>query len=129
MTNEISKQQWEQFFEDAGKSYLKWETKGEVRKDLDGEQVLFEGLPLVGFFLNEKVDGESSIEIILGEESRIYTTYTIPNPEKVFFKAENDNQSSAIKIEDESGTETIFHLVQPFPALAAQEKEQTAGQA
>jgi hypothetical protein len=87
MTNEISKQEWNQFFDDASKNYLDWQTKVEVLKDDIGAQVLSEGLPLTGFVFEEKANGEaeSAVEIILGEESGVHQTHSVTNPRKVYF--------------------------------------------
>lgn len=124
MTNEISKQEWKQFFERLSKTRLKWQTKVEVLQDDIGAQVLSEGLPLVGFMFEEKADGQNAIEIMLGEESGAHQTHTIFSPQKVFFEEDENNQSSIVEIEDESGAKTLIYIIQTISVLVAYEETQ-----
>jgi hypothetical protein len=130
MTNEISKQEWKQFFNDASRNYLAWQTKVEILKADIGAQILSEGLPLIGLMLEEKASGEqSAIEIMVGEGSGIHQTHTVFNPQKVFFEEGEAGQSGTIEIEDESGAKTIVYIMQSISVLVAYEEVQLVAQA
>ena len=129
MTNEISKPDWKQFFDRLSKNRLEWQTRVEVLKDDIGAQVLSDGLPLNGFMLEEKADGQNAIEIMLGEKSGAHQTHTIFNPQKVFFEEDESSQTGIIEIEDESGAKTLIHLVQPIAVLVAYEETQIVASA
>lgn len=130
MTNEITKQEWKQFFNDASKNYLAWQTKVEILKDDIGAQVLSEGLPLIGFMFEEKADGgQNAIEIMVGEESGTHQTHAVFNPQKVFFEQGEDNASGIVEIEDESGAKTIVYLAQSVSVMVEYEEVQIMAQA
>lgn len=127
MTNEISKQNWKQFFDDASRDYLEWETRVEIFKDDIGAQILSVGLSLVGFVFEEKVsqgDGErqSNIEIILGDELGVHQTHTILSPRAVAFLRQDETRAGIVEIEDAENAKTLIHLVQPISVLAAYTK-------
>jgi hypothetical protein len=125
MTSEILKQEWKGFFNAISKNYAEWETGVEILKDDIGAQLLSEGLPLTGFTFEEKAGGgQSSIELMLGEESGVHQTHTIINPQKVFFKESERVPGGTIEIEDESGAKTLVRLVQPIAVLVAYEETQ-----
>ena len=129
MTNEITKQEWKQFFNDASRNYLEWQTKVEVLKDDIGAQVLSEGLPLIGFMFEEKADGgQNALEIMVGEESGTHQTHTVSGAQKVFFDQDEGNASGTIEIEDESGAKTIVYLAQAVSVLVAYEETQIVAQ-
>jgi hypothetical protein len=127
MTNEIPKQNWKLFFDDASRDYLQWETRVEVLKEDIGAQILSEGLSLVGFVFEEKTvenGGEqSNVEIIIGEESGVHQTHTIFNPRVVaFLHKEDGTHGGTIEIEDAGNAKTLIHLVQPISVQAAYSK-------
>lgn len=125
MTNEITKQEWKQFFNDTSRNYLEWQTKVEVLKDDIGAQILSDGLPLIGFMFEEKAGGgQSAIEIMLGEEWGTHQTHTVSGAQKVFFEQGKDNPGGTIEIEDESGAKTLVRLVQPISVVVAYEDVQ-----
>lgn len=128
MTNEITKQEWKQFFNDSSKNYLEWQAKVEVLNDDMGAQVLSDGLPLIGFMFEEKPEGKSAIEIMVGEESGAHQTHTVFNPQKVFFEQGEDNASGTIEIEDEGGAKTIVYLVQATSVLVEYEETRIVAQ-
>lgn len=129
MTNEILEQKWKEFFDDASRNYLEWETKVEVLKDDIGAQVLSQGLPLIGFMFEEKVTGaQNAIEIMLGEESGVHQTHVVLNPKKVFFQGSEEELSRMIEIEDETGAKTIIYLVQPISVLVEYEETEIMAQ-
>lgn len=130
MTNEITKQEWEQFFNDASKNYLAWQAKVEVLNDDIGAQILSAGLPLIGFMFEEKAgDGQNAVEIMVGEESGTHQTHTVSAPQKVFFEQGEDNASGIVEIEDESGTKTIVYLTSQASVLVEYEEVQIVAQA
>ena len=129
MTDEILKPEWEKFFNAVSKNYSEWQTRVEILKDDIGAQLLSEGLPLIGFAFEEKADGKSAIEIMLGEESGVHQTHTIINPQKVFFKENEKTPGGTIEIEDESGAKTLVRLVQSIAVLIAYEETQITARA
>jgi hypothetical protein len=129
MTKEISKQEWKQFFDDASKNYMNWQTKVEVLTDDIGAQILSEGLPLSGLTFEEKTNGvaQSAVEIMLGEESGAHQTHSVTNPNKVYFEENESTSGGTIEIEDETA-KTIVYLVQPISVLVEYEETQIVAQ-
>ena len=116
MTNEIPKQEWKQFFDELSREKLDWQTKIEVMNDETGAQILTEGLPLGGLTFEDK-DGQERIEVIVGSGTENHQTYSILEPEKVYFRRADDRQVSTVEIEDAGGTKTLVHIIQPMPVL------------
>ena len=116
MTNEIPKQEWEQFFDELSREKLDWQTKIEVMNDETGAQILTEGLPLGGLTFDDK-DGQERIEVIVGSGTENHQTHNILEPEKVYFRRADDRQVSTVEIEDAGGTKTLVHIIQPMPVL------------
>ena len=116
MTNEIPKQEWEQFFDELSREKLDWQTKIEVMNDETGAQILTEGLPLGGLTFDDK-DGQERIEVIVGNGTENHQTHNILEPEKVYFRRADDRQVSTVEIEDAGGTKTLVHIIQPMPVL------------
>ena len=116
MTDEIQKQEWKGFLDNASKNYSGWQTRVELLRDDIGAQILSENLPLMGVMFEEKAGGgEGAIEIMLGAEEAgaAHQTHTIFNPTKVAFLETNDAAGGTLEIEDAGGAKTLVEISAP----------------
>jgi hypothetical protein len=112
MTINLPKEKWLQFFDDLNKRRFGWSTKIEVMNDSIGDQVLSEGLPFNGIVLNN-----NTIQIAVGNEAKQHQTHNISNPTKVAFLYENEKGGGIVEIEEENGTKTLIHILEPMSVI------------
>ncbi len=117
MTLEIPKDKWVQFFEDLSKRRFGWTTKIEVMNDSIGDQVLSDNLPLNGITV-EQTGNDAAIEIAVGA-STTHQSHNIVNPSKVAFLGDGENSGGVVEIEEESGTKTLVHIIEPMPVIVS----------
>ena len=116
MTINLPKEKWVRFFDDLNKRRFGWSTKIEVMNDTIGDQVLSNGLPLNGFTVEQKGD-QTSIEIALGKTIENHQSHNISNPTKVAFLGENEKNGGIVEIEEENGTKTLVHIIEPMSVV------------
>lgn len=116
MTRELPKQEWKEYFEEMSREMLGWLTKVEVFEDEIGAQILSEGLPLKGVMFEKKTNGESEIELMLGENfaGANHQTHTIFNPTKAAFLENDKTGGGMLEIEDANGAKTLVEMTQPI---------------
>ena len=117
MTLDIPREKWEQFFDDLSKRRFGWTTKIEVMNDSIGDQVLSENLPLNGITVEQTGD-VSAIEIAVGA-STTHQSHNIVNPSKVAFLGDDEKSGSVVEIEEENGTKTLVHIIEPMPVIVS----------
>ena len=117
MTLDIPREKWEQFFDDLSKRRFGWTTKIEVMNDSIGDQVLSENLPLNGITVEQTGD-VSAIEIAVGA-STTHQSHNIVNPSKVAFLGDDEKSGSVVEIEEETGTKTLVHIIEPMPVMVS----------
>lgn len=114
MTNEVSKQEWKQFFDQMSLERINWNARVEVIKEDIGAQVLANNLPLAGITFEEKTGGNGAIEIMLGgEPGEAHQTHTIMNPTKVVLLDDETTGGGTLEIEDAEGGKTLVEISQP----------------
>jgi len=118
MTLDLPEGKWTQFFEDLSKRRFGWTTKIEVMNDSIGDQVLSEGLPLNGITIDQKGDART-IEIAVGENTAHHQSHTIANPRKIAYLDDDKNLGSIVEIEEQNGTKTLLHIIEPMPLLVS----------
>lgn len=116
MTLEIPEKEWNRFFDDLSRRRFEWRSKIEVISDSIGSQILSEDLPLVGITVEEK-NGAKVIEIAVGEETAQHQTHNIDNPSKIAFLSDEDNIGGIVEIEEDDGTKTLIHIIEPMPLI------------
>ena len=117
MTLEIPKEKWVQFFDDLSKRRFGWTTKIEVMNDFIGDQILSENLPLNGITV-EQTGNDSAIEIAVGA-STTHQSHNIVNPSKVAFLGNDEKSGGVVEIEEDSGTKTLVHIIEPMPVIVS----------
>ena len=114
MTNEIAKQEWKEFFDRLSRERLNWNAGVEVFKEDIGAQILADNLPLMGVTYEEKVSGETAVEIMLGDESgEAHQTHTILNPTGVAFLDDETTGGGTLEIVDADGGKTLVKISEP----------------
>jgi hypothetical protein len=113
MNVEIKKQDWTDFFEAVSMRRYKWITKIEVLNPEIGDQTLTEGLPLNGMTAETKGD-QISIDLSVGENTRVHQTHRIKNPLRVVFLAAPHKEGDVIDIEEADGTKTLITFIEPM---------------
>jgi hypothetical protein len=116
MTLDIPKNEWKRFFDDLSRRRFEWLTKVEVFDETIGSQILTDGLPLVGVTAEEK-NGATVIDISIGEETGYHQTHNIANPTKVAYLNDDNNIGGIVEIEEEKGTKTLIHIIEPMPVI------------
>ena len=66
--------------------------------------------------IDQKGD-ERTIEIAVGENTAHHQSHTIANPRKIAFLDDNENLGSIVEIEEQNGTKTLLHIIEPMPLL------------
>ncbi|NNE97906.1 MAG: DUF5335 family protein [Pyrinomonadaceae bacterium] len=116
MTNEITRDDWQNFFDDLTKRRFEWQTKVEVFSDDFGSQVLDDGLPLSGITV-EKDGEDTTVEIMVGTDDDHHQTHNIKNPTKIAYLGKDDKPGGIVEIEEMDGTKTLVHIIQPMPIV------------
>ena len=117
MTLNLPKEKWAQFFDDLSKRRFGWTTKVEVMSDAVGDQILSENLPLNGITAEQKGD-DSTIEIAVGENTT-HQSHNIVNPTKIAFLSDDEKLGGIVEIEEENGTKTLIHIIEPMPVIVS----------
>ena len=117
MTLDIPREKWAQFFSDLSKRRFGWTTKIEVMSDSMGDQILSDNLPLNGITVERSGD-ETTIEIAVGE-STTHQSHNIVNPSKVAFLGDDEKAGGIVEIEEDSGTKTLVHIIEPMPIMVS----------
>lgn len=120
MTVNLPKEKWTQFFDDLNKRRYGWSTKIEVMNDSIGDQLLSEGLPFNGI-----ISDKNTIEIAIGHSTGHHQTHSISNPVKVAFLDDKDKLSSIVEIEEENGTKTLIHILEPMSVIISYTEYET----
>lgn len=117
MTINLPKDKWAQFFDDLSKRRFGWTTKIEVMSESMGDQILSDNLPLNGITVEHSGD-ESTIEIAVGE-STTHQSHNIANPSKVAFLGDDEKAGGIVEIEEDNGTKTLVHIIEPMPVIVS----------
>ena len=116
MTTQIKHSEWKDFFDNLSRDLDGWETRIEIFGNDVGAQVISSGLPFHGLTLEEK-DGESTIELRVGNGMETHQTHNIANAVRVEFEGRGVGPGGILDIEDSLGTKTLIKFIQPFPVL------------
>ena len=125
MTSEIQKFEWKLFFDTLSRDAMDWETSVQVINDLEGAQIMSEGLPFNGVTFDDK-GAKAVIELVIGSETSNHQTHNITEPVRVAFESTGKGPSGTLDIEDASGTKTLVTLMRPMPGLAVYKSSELA---
>lgn len=114
MTLKIPKEEWANFFDDLSKRRFEWRTNLEVINSEFGDQILSDGLPLLGITF-EKGAKVPVIEIALVKDLDHHQTHNIFDAKDVEFLPNKDDAGGILKIEENDGTKTLVRLLEPMP--------------
>ena len=117
MTLNLPKEKWARFFDDLSKRRFGWTTKIEVMSDSVGDQILSENLPLNGITAETKGE-DTTLEISVGENTT-HQSHNIVNPTKIAFLSDDEKLGGIVEIEEENGTKTLIHIIEPMPVIVS----------
>lgn len=114
MTLKIPREEWANFFDDLSKRRFEWRTNLEVINSEFGDQILSDGLPLLGITFEKAAKGPV-IEIALVKDRDHHQTHNIFEAEDVEFLPNKNDAGGILKIEETDGTKTLVRLLEPMP--------------
>lgn len=106
-TQEIPHYEWERFFDGFSRLHRGWLVTVEVLGPDIGDQVQVRNLPLEGIAVEPNEVGEDQITIIAGTEPDARISHTIPAPDRVWLKQNDEGADEALEIESIDGTVLI----------------------
>lgn len=114
MTLKIPKDEWGNFFDDLTKRRFAWKTNLEVISTEIGDQLLSDGLPLMGITLETRND-DPVIGILLGKEADHHQTHNVFGASAVAFLPNASDAGGILEIEEPDGTKTLVRIMEPMP--------------
>lgn len=109
-TREITRGDWQRFFDDFSKQHQGETASVEVIASAAGVQPVAENLPFVGISADEAGSEKNSIDLILGTEPDDHLEHRISDPTHLWLKTDGDKVNDVIEIEAEDGTKTLLQL-------------------
>ncbi len=114
MTIKIPREAWARFLDDLSKRRFEWKTKLEVMNGDLGDQILSDGLPLMGITLEEGRSGPV-VEIALAKDADHHQTHNIFKVKSVELLPNLEDAGGILSIEEEDGTRTLIRIIEPMP--------------
>jgi hypothetical protein len=105
-TQQISRNEWKQFFHDFSRFHQGWIISLDVFSQEFGAQIGTRDIPFEGMVVEESRDGRHSIELILGKTPDNHLTHTIARPTRIWFESLGENEVLQIEAEN-----NITHLL------------------
>ena len=106
-TQEILHYEWERFFDEFSRLHRDWLVTIEMLGPDIGDQLQVRNLPLDGIAVEPNEVGEDQIMIIAGTQPNARISHTIPSPDRVFLKQNDEGADEALEIESIDGTVLI----------------------
>lgn len=116
MTEVIKKQDWKGFFDRISCDFLDWETSVRIMNEVNGAQILSDGLPFNGISYDDK-RGYEHMDVSMGLDADRHQTHSISRPKSVLFESTGRGPGGTVDIEDEAGTKTLIEFRRPKPML------------
>jgi hypothetical protein len=107
-TQQISRNEWKQFFHDFSRFHQGWMISLDVFSQEFGAQIGTRDIPFEGMVVEESRDGKPSIELILGKTADFHLTHTIAMPTRVRFESQGENE--VLQIEAENNITLLMSL-------------------
>src|SRR2546430_2971323 len=112
-TQEISRQEWNNFFNSFSRQHEGWLATLEVFGREIGAQEEAHELPLEGVSLGSGPNEPETIAIILGKTPEDHVSHTINNPAHVWLEQTTEGANAALEIESEGETKTLLRFRSP----------------
>jgi hypothetical protein len=106
-TQEIPHYEWERFFDEFSRLHRGWLVTIEMLGPDIGDQLQVRNLPLDGIAIEPNEVSEDQIIIIAGAQPHARISHTIPSPDRVFLKQNDEGADEALEIESIDGTVLI----------------------
>lgn len=111
-TTEVTRNEWNSFFETFSKQYAGWLTTLEIFGDEVGAQTEAVELPFEGISLNSDKEPESLI-INLGGTPDDHISHMVERPRQVWLRQTAEGTNQAIEIEGEDNQKTLLRFQSP----------------
>jgi len=111
-TQNISEDQWVEFFDRFSRDHAGWPTTIEVLDDQAGPQHVAEDLPLQGISFDTKGTRPCSVEVSAGDETGRHVSHVVDMPLNIR-EAREPNGTVDIQIEPARGPMTLLHVYRP----------------
>lgn len=113
-TQEVPREQWNNFFNSFSRQHEGWLATLEVFGPDLGAQQEARQLPLEGISISS-ADEENQIALNLGKKPEQHITHTITEPEHVWVETTSEGASAALEIESKHQTKTLLRFRSPVP--------------
>jgi Family of unknown function (DUF5335) len=113
-TREISRAEWNEFFDGFSRRHRGWLATVEEVGPTTGAMVESRRLPFEGIFADPR--GEGSVTLLLGREPDKHVEHSIAAPKRVWLETLEGGAEAALEIESGAGRKTILSFEHPRPS-------------
>lgn len=107
-TQEIPKTQWVVYLSELSTRHRERSVILRLESGTIGDQVLAEGLPLLGISLEEKGPSADAIEITVAKNGSTSFCHLIDGPQRIYVQEGDDGRPQCMDIEDRQGQKTLL---------------------
>ncbi len=120
-TNEIPQPRWGAFLDQLSKAYKDQPVEVRAAGEDLGDQVLVEGMPLIGISLEKKGSERGNIEIMVARpgEKPPNASHLVQAPRRILVEEAEDGQPLCLDIEDQAGRKTLVFFQEPRHMVTA----------
>ena len=111
MNTQVKKEDWKEVLEQISKLRYKWNTKIEVLSSEFGPQVLIDKLPLNGITIEKRGRGVT-IDLFIGDK-KTHQNHSIRDPARIALMGNGSTHGGIVNIEQQDGTQTLVHFLEP----------------
>ena len=116
-TQEISRAEWNNFFDGFSRQHEGWLATLEVFAPDVGAQEEAHQLPFEGISIGSASENPNAISINLGKTPEDHVTHTITEPEHVWIEQTPEGTNAALEIESADETKTLLRFRSPMAEL------------
>jgi len=114
-TQEIPRQEWNDFFDSFSRQHEGWLVTLEIFGPEIGAQEEARELPLEGISIASGTNEPETIAISIGKSPEAHLTHTIVKPAHVWLEQTDEGANAALEIESEDETKTLLRFRSTVP--------------
>jgi hypothetical protein len=114
-TQEIPRQEWNNFFDSFSRQHEGWLSTLEVIGPEIGAQEEAHELALEGVSIGSGANEPETIAISIGRTPEDHVSHTILKPTHVWLEQTSEGANAALEIESEDNTKTLLRFRSPVP--------------
>jgi hypothetical protein len=111
-TTEVSRSEWNNFFDSFSKQHEGWLATLEILADEVGAQAEAVELPFEGISLNDD-DEPESVVISFGKTAQDHVSHTIEHPRHIWLRETSEGAHDSLEIEEEGNQKTLLRFRSP----------------